>query len=417
MVDIAWGDAVAGDGVRFGLARPQQPLEAGGTVTLTLVAENRGHTDAWLFGFASGYPRSLRVSPPKSDRPHIRVSFADVNVLHAFEAFVRLRPGQSATTLLDLSFAFDRRGVGVWPVAFAYDAVRAGGGLAPWTPAPGSASTGSASTGIVELVVEASRSLREAGIDLATELALDEALLRGDASLVERVRALPGGPLYAAWRTARVLAGGGEASLGWRAMDLLVHLGEAGLAAAERTRTELPHASAALAFAGAWASHRLGHPAPAEHLPFVTALEELIAQPDRRGNFILGWTAYDSAIHGARRLQILGSGEAIVVTRGPHETVPTTRRSRLNPMQMRAVLESLRYAAVWLLTPLRAAGIPDEPRPALEVRLALGDAFVRQIAAWNGEWRQGPGAHVADLLDRICTDAAGARDSLRPSSY
>lgn len=412
MMDIAWGEAVAGEVVRFGLVRPRHPFEAGATVALTLVAENLGKSDAWLFGFAPGYPRSLRVSPPKTDRPHIRVSFADVNVLHGFDAFTRLRPGQSITTTLDLSFAFDRRGVGVWPVAFAYDAVRASGGLTPWAPA-----SGSTSTGRIELVVEASRSLRDAGIDLATELLLDESLSRGDAHLVEHVRALRGGALYAAWRSARVLAGGSESSLGWRAMDLLARLGEPGLAAAERVRAELPHADAALAFAAAWTAHRLGHQAPAAHLPFVTMLDELIAQPDRRGNFILGWTAYDSAIHGERRLQILGSGDAIIVTRGPHEPVPTTRRSRLNAMQMRAVLEALRYSAVWLLGPLRPVGIPDEPRPALEVRLALGDAYARQVAAWNGEWRQGPGAHIADLLDRICAEGAGARDSLRPSSY
>lgn len=67
MVDIAWGTAPGGDGVRFGLVPPEHELEAGGTVCITLVVENHGTADAWLFGFTPGYPRSLRFSPPKAD--------------------------------------------------------------------------------------------------------------------------------------------------------------------------------------------------------------------------------------------------------------------------------------------------------------------------------------------------------------
>jgi len=412
MAEIAWGTAVNVDGVRFGLVPPDHELEAGGTVGITLVVENRGSADAWLFGFTPGYPRSLRFSPPKQDRPYIRVSFADVNVLHAPDAFVRLRPGQSANTVLDLSFAFDRRGVGRWSIAFGYDAMRGSGGLRPWAPP-----AGGAQTGVAQLLVTAPRSLRDAGIDEATELALDDALQRGDPNLVERLRTLPGGPVYAARRAARVLSPGSEASLGWRAMDVLTRLGEPGIVAAERAIDDLPHAIPALAFAVAWALHRLEREPPPEHLGFVTMLGELIDQPDRRGNFLLSWTPFDSPVHGERRLQIFGSGDAVVVSRGPNETVPTTRRIRLNAMHMRALLEALRYSAVWLLAPLRERGMPDEPRPALEVRLGLGEAFVRQIAAWNGEWRQGPGAHIADLLDRLCADGGSSRDSVRPSAF
>lgn len=409
MVDIVWG--VSLEGVRFGLVPPDGELEAGGTVGISLVAENRGSADVWLFGFAPSYPRSLRFSPPKPDRPYIRVSFADVNVLHAADAFVRLRPGESLRTVLDLSFAFDRRGVGRWPIAFGYDAVRASAGLRPWAPP-----VGGALSGIPELLVTAPRSLRDAGLDEATEHALDDALLRGDPWLVERLRTLPGGATYAARRAARVLSPGSEASMGWQAMDALTRLGEPGILAAERAIDDVPHAIPALVFAVAWALHRLGREAPPEHLGFVTALSELIEQPDRRGNFLLSWTPYDSPVHGERRLQIFGGGEAVVVSRGPSENVPTTRRIRLNAMQMTALLEALRYSAVWLLTPLRERGMPDEPRPALEVRLGLGDAFVRQIAAWNGEWRQGPGAHIADLLDRLCAEGPGTRESVRPSA-
>lgn len=420
MVDIAWGAAAGRDGVRFGLVPPDHELEAGGSVGITLVAENHSSADAWLFGFTPGYPRSLRFSPPKQDRPYIRVSFADVNVLHAPDAFVRLRPGQTVSTVLDLSFAFDRRGVGRWPIAFGYDAMRASGGMRPWAPtAAGPGNHGGALTGVTQLLVTAPRSLRDAGIDEATEIALDDALVRGDPDLLERLRAMPGGAVYAARRAARVLSPGAEASLGWRAMDVLTRLGEPGIVAAERAIDDLPHAIPALAFAVAWALHRLGREPPPEHLGFVTALGELIDQPDRRGNLLLSWTPFDSPVHGERRLQIFGSGDAIVVSRGPNETVPTTRRIRLNAMHMRSLLEALRYSAVWLLAPLRERGMPDEPRPALEVRLGLGDVFVRQIAAWNGEWRQGPGAHVADLLDRLCAEGggSGARDSVRPSTY
>jgi hypothetical protein len=53
------------------------------------------------------------------------------------------------------------------------------------------------------------------------------------------------------------------------------------------------------------------------------------------------------------------------------------------------------------LRPLRPQGLPDEPRPALELQLALGENFTRRIAMWNGEWRQGPAFRLADILDRL----------------
>src|SRR5690242_15029197 len=77
---IAWGEP--SQGVRFGLRAPDAALEAGGPIQLELVCKNDGLVPVWLFGFVKRYPRALRVSPPKVDRPHIRVSFGDVNVLH-----------------------------------------------------------------------------------------------------------------------------------------------------------------------------------------------------------------------------------------------------------------------------------------------------------------------------------------------
>ena len=78
---------------------------------------------------------------------------------------------------------------------------------------------------------------------------------------------------------------------------------------------------------------------------------------------------------------------------------------------MQALLEALSYSGVWLLRPLRANGLPDEPRPALEIQLALGETFTRKISMWNGEWRQGPGFRTADLLDRL---AAAVRSGSLP---
>jgi hypothetical protein len=67
---------------------------------------------------------------------------------------------------------------------------------------------------------------------------------------------------------------------------------------------------------------------------------------------------------------------------------------------------------MWLLRPLRKVGFPDEPRPALEVQLALGEPYTRRVAMWNGEWRQGPGFRIADMLDRL---AAQVRPSVMPT--
>ncbi|MEM1417468.1 MAG: hypothetical protein AAGH15_21405, partial [Myxococcota bacterium] len=164
MGEVRWGPAVGS--LRFGLREPAGELEAGGTVALELVVENRGSTPAQVFGFREAYPRSLRVSPPKEHRPWIRVSFADVKVLHGPEAFLRLEPGAQASTVLDLSFAFDRRGAGRWPIAFAYDPVRASGRLEAWAAPEGQ---DAAQTPVVELIVIAPRTLSEAGIDAAAE--------------------------------------------------------------------------------------------------------------------------------------------------------------------------------------------------------------------------------------------------------
>src|SRR5262249_37202123 len=143
---------------------------------------------------------------------------------------------------------------------------------------------------------------------------------------------------------------------------------------------DLPHAAPALELAIAFTQHRLGRPPPPEHLAFVTALDELVAMPDRRGNFALSWTPYDSPLHGSRHMDVFAGGERIVVSRARGETVPASRRTMLPAAHVQALLDSLRWSAAWLLVPLRAAGLPDEPRPALSVKLALGEPFVRRVA-------------------------------------
>jgi hypothetical protein len=328
------------------------------------------------------------------------VSFADSNVLHPPDAFTRLLPGALVTAGLDLSFAFDRRGAGRWPISFAYETVRAAGGLAAFAP-PG----GTLESGVAELVVTTSRSLREAGIDEALENALDEALLAGNADLVDRVRALgTGGTAFLVRRIARILSTGAEATIGWRALDVLSLLGREGANAARLAIDELPHAAPALEYATGWTRYRAGSPPDAEHAPFVAKLDELIASPEARESFVLSWAPHDSLVHGARRLEIFGDGTALVTRRLPGEaSVPTTRKTRLDEGQLTALLSSLRYAAVWLLRPLRERGMPDEPRPALEVQLTVGDPFARRVTMWNGEWREGPARHLADLLDRVAS--------------
>lgn len=400
-----WGEV--NQGVRFGLRTPPGEVEAGGSVLIDLLCENTTNEPVWVFGFQAGYPRSLRVSPPKTHRPYIRVSFGDGNVLHPPDAFVRLLPKSSISTTLDLSFAFDRRGAGSWDVAFAYDPVRTSGRLDAYAP------DGEARTEVARLLVTTARSLRDAGIDDAAEASLDAALLSGRSDVVDLLRQYGiGGAKFAARRVARILSAGGESTIGWRALDALALLGDFGFQALVEARPELPHAEAALAFGEDWLRHRRGDAPGPEHLRFYTQLERIVQQPDQRGNFLLTWTAVDSDIHGTRRLQLFGNGERIVTHRAPGAVVPATRRSFLNAMQLQAVVEALRFGAVWLLRPLREMGLPDEPRPTLEVQLGLGDPFTRQIAMWNGEWRLGPASQLADLLDRLSRDASP--DSIMP---
>jgi hypothetical protein len=401
--DIVWGEPF--DGVRFGIRPPPGEVEAGATLALTLVCENRGGGAIWVFGFRAGYPRSLRVSPPKPDRPYIRISFADTNVLHPPDAFLRLSPGESAVTTLDLSFAFDRRGAGAWPVAFAYDTMRAAAGLRALKPPAGML----AQTGIATMVITRSRSLREAGIDETVEAELDATLLAGDSSAVDRLRQLgAGGATYLARRFARVLVPGADAVLGWRALDALELLGEEGLAAIRAARADLPHAEAALDFATEWLAHRLGHDVSVVHLPFVTMLDEIVHQPDRRGNFVLTWSPYDSPVHGSMTVELFGNGDRIVVVRPEGHAVPSTRRTQMGTMPMQTLFEALSYSGVWLLRPVRTIGLPDEPKPTLELQLALGEQYTRKIAMWNGEWRHGPAQRLVALLDRLGTAVAPA---------
>lgn len=396
MQEPIFGEAIGG--VRLGLAVPVAHTDAGSTIAVELVCENRAQTPVWVFGLKAGYPRSLRVSPPKPDRPWVRVSFGDTAVLHPPDAFTRLGPGETARTMLDLSFAFDRRGVGTFPLRFAYDPIRGMGGMR----ALGTAGGAALETGTAALVVERASTLREAGIDEATERGLDAMLLSGDPQTATRLGALGrGGAEYAVRRFARVLSTGAEAPIGWRALDALERLGDEGLAAIAAAQADMPHAAAALSFGFDWLRFRLGRPTPEVHLPFVTALEQLRDQPDRRGNFVLSWTPFDSPIHGSSRMEVFGQGDRIVVVRAAGHSVPSTRRTLVGAMQMHALFETLLWSGVWLWRPLRTQPMPDEPRPALEVQLEIGEPYARKIAMWNGEWRQGPGFRLADLLDRL----------------
>jgi len=397
---VAFGPEVGG--VRFGLVGRARPFEAGGSVQLTLVCENRGAGPVDVFGFAEAYPRSLRVSPPKAHRPYIRVSFGDVNVLHPPEAFIRLDSGERAETGLDLSFAFDRRGAGAFRVVFAYDPVRAGGRLRAYMPPEGS----EAHTELVDLLITPPESLRDAGIGPELEAELDGILLAGDTNMGGRLRELgPGGATYAARRLARVLSPGAESRLGWRSLDALALLGDAGIAAVHAAATDLPHARAAYEFASAWLRHQHGATPMDADLPFVTSLERAALDPASRGNLLLTFTACDSDVHGTRRLQVLGDGERIVSGRAPHGDRLLSRRSTISAGKMQALLEALRYGAVWLLRPMREAGIVDEPRPELEVQLALGEPFIRRISLFQGEWRSGPASTLFDLLERLWREA------------
>ncbi len=406
---ISWGGGASG--VRLGLRAPRQPLESGGSVVLELVAENRSPTPAWLFGFEPRYPRSLRVSPPKPNRPWARASFGDVNVLHPPEAFTRLAPGTRVTTRLDLSFAFDGRAAGEVPIVFVYDPIRGAASLRVWQPPD----EGSASSGEVKLVVVRPRSAEEAGISVAMEQHLEAGLLRGDPVVFDQLRALgEGGARFLARRVARVLSHGVDAAMGWRALEALELFGAPSIGAIEAVRPDQPHAIEALDFARDWLAFRAGMPTPSEHLPFVSALELLRQQPDRRGNFLLSWTPHDSAVHGSTRMEIFGNGDRIVVVRPAGASVPSTRRTILSPPHLQSLLDALQLSGVWLLRPLRREGLPDEPRPALELQLELGAHHTRRVAMWNGEWRQGPGFRLADLLDRLVAQVRV--DSILPST-
>ncbi|MEZ4327255.1 MAG: hypothetical protein R3B40_18705 [Polyangiales bacterium] len=397
MSEPAWGPA--SDGVRFGLRIPPV-AEAGGSILVGLVCHNVGTTPVRMFGFNPKYPRALRVSPPKAARPYIRVSFGDLNVLHPPDAFSVLQPGDALETALDLSFAFDRRGTGTWQLAFAYDPVRTGAHFDAYQggdEAP--------LTAVADLTVSYSRSLREAGIDEATEATLDAALYAGEARLLDLLRHYgEGGVAFAARRVARVLSPGAESVSGWRALDALALLGPEALTAVGVAREEIPHAEPALAFAARWLAFRRGGLPEPHDLPFVTMLERIVQEPGTRGNLQVAWTGVDSAIHGLRRVQVFGNGERIVTSRAPGETFNSTRRTMLRPHEMQALVEAVRASAVWLAAPLREQGLPDEPRPTFEIQLGMGAPFCRQVAMWNGEWRCGPASNLADLMDRLASD-------------
>jgi hypothetical protein len=258
----------------------------------------------------------------------------------------------------------------------------------------------------MELDVIGSRSLRDAGVDEELERELDHALVMGDSELPDRLRRIGlGGALFAARRVARALSPNAEATVGWRALETLAGLGAIGRRALHTTREELPHAERALAVADEVLAHRAGEPPGQRDLPFITMLDRVIDQPEMRGNFLLSWTPYDSPVHGLRRIEILGNGEMLTTTRAPGEDANTTRRGRLGGTAFDSLLYSLRGGAPWILRPVREVGMPDEPRPTLQIELALGDPFSRRITMWNGEWRMGPGATLAEALDRIGHDA------------
>lgn len=401
MPSVVWGSEHYG--VRFGLRPPPDELEAGSSIVIELLCENRSRNPVKVFGFDNSYPRSLRVSPPKSHRPHILVTFGDRNVLHPPEAFMTVLQGGIVSTGLDLSFAFDRRGAGQWDIAFAYEPVRAMAGIEPYAPPAQGLSTPA-----IELVVTRAESLRAAGIEALDEAALDEALLRGDGDLIDRLVAFgPGGLAYLVRRIARMSAAGSETTAGFRALPLLERFGDEGINACDRAIAELPHGEAALRYARDWLAHRRGAPPPEDRLRFVNMLDRLVRERDARGNFVLSWTPYDSAIHGTRRLEVFGDRERVVTDRSPADDVPRTRRTQITELQLDGLMQALRLSGVWLLRPLRPRGLPDEPRPTLEVQLGLGEPYSHEVAMWNGQWRQGPASHLADLLDRLAAETVG----------
>lgn len=394
MSELAWGE---GDrGVRFGLGAPPPEVEAGRTVRIPLVCENRSPGAVAVFGFRADYPRSLRVSPPKPHRPFIRVSFGDTNVLHPPEAFVTIEPGGRCETELDLSFAVERLGQGRYDVTFAYDPVRSAGSLAAYNP------TGEVSTGWVGLAVVELRALRDAGIDRSLEEEIDTRLLAGDGDVVERLRPFgAAGAELLAHRLVRVMAPGLDSTVGWRAFDALTLLGRTGLAAIRSVRDELPHGDRAFDFAEQWLSHRLGRPPSPSDLQFTSLLDLLCQERSARQELALQWTACDSDVHGMRRVRVTGDGRVVRTVRPPGAIMSSSSEDFLTADQVELLVQALRDAAVWLLRPLRQRGLPDEPSPELEVQLAAGDAFARQIVMFNGEWQQGPAAALAGLMNRL----------------
>jgi hypothetical protein len=383
MNDVRWGAPY--EGVRFGL-RPPAVAEAGGSILVGLLCHNVGNAPVRMFGFHPAYPRALRVSPPKADRPYIRVSFGDVNVLHPLDAFSVLAPGATLETSLDLSFAFDRRGTGTWQLAFAYDAVRTGahfvayrgGDEAPQSP-------------VVDLLVSYSRSLRDAGIDEATEAKLDGALYAGEARLLDLLRHHgAGGVAFAARRVARVLSPGAESIAGWNALDALALLGPAGhrrrQRGARRDPARRPGAGVRRALARVPARVAAGpvRPALRHHAGAHRRRAGHARQPagglDGRG---LGHPrpAPGADLRQRRAHRDLARPGLRVQPHAPHHAAPA-RDAGLgggHPAQRRVAGRSAARARP-----------PDEPRPAFEVQLGIGGPFSRQVSMWNGEWRRGP---------------------------
>ncbi|MBK6810001.1 MAG: hypothetical protein IPL19_17035 [Sandaracinaceae bacterium] len=130
MTEPAWGPSF--EGIRFGL----EPVAPGAPLQIPLHVENHGRVAVRVFGFATGYPRSLRISPPKPHRPYVRVSFADTNLLHPPDAFMKLVIGARLTTMLDVSFALDLASMGPLDLCFAYDEVEAQM-VTPWNAPKG----------------------------------------------------------------------------------------------------------------------------------------------------------------------------------------------------------------------------------------------------------------------------------------
>lgn len=398
MTAPAWGPPVGG--VRFGLVGPGHPVEAGGHIPMTVHVENNGASPIFVYGFNPQFERSLNVSGPTSTRPHMRVSFGLPGVAHPPEAFAWLVPGTGMSAPLDLSAAFDQRPKGTWPVAFGYDPVAATSDIEPWLPSTEAAS------GTVPVVIHRARSLVDAGLDPDTENGLHAQLAaNSEVAFADTLKRHGAGvAIFAARKLSRVLAPGPEAIPGWRALDALCSWDDrTGLDAIAQVRAELPHATAALDLAADFIAHRAGGAPPGDHLPFTSLLERCMHDPSARGNLVVCWEPYDSAVLGRKVIVIRGHGGAMVTSRRPNEARPSTVQKTLTEPQMRELLHTMGAAAIWLLRPLRDRGLPEEPRPTLEVQLGLGMPFRRTVTLWDGEWRHGPARDLAELLDRLAS--------------